>query len=410
MKLTLTQGAIAKVKRAAAGKSDLIAWDDTTHGFGLRVRGDSLVWVFQYKIGDQHRRMKLGTVAEKNCAQARKLAEAQRGRVSDAKLGHGVDPALEREKKKQESKPKPRLGTLGPVIADYLEVRKGTMKARSLEQVNHHLDKLWAPLHGLPANGIDRSIIAAEIRTIAKRKGPIAANRARASLSAFFRWAIGEGLCDDNPVTGTNKQEESGPRERSLSDTEAATVWLAAPEESDYGRIVRLLLLTGCRRDEIGSLQWSEIDTKGRTITLPKERTKNGREHVVPLSDKALKIIKDIPRRAERAHVFGSGEGGFSGWSKAKAALDKAAKLKEAWRLHDLRRTAATRMGDLGVQPHVIEAILNHVSGHKAGVAGVYNRSTYGAEKKAALDLWASHLMVAVAQATGANVTALRKA
>ena len=283
------------------------------------------------------------------------------------------------------------------------------MKPRSLEQVKHHLDKLWAPLHGMAAKEVDRAVVAAEIRSIAKRKGPIAANRARASLSAFFRWAIGEGLCDDNPVTGTNKQEESGPRERSLSDTEAATVWLAAPEESDYGRIIRLLLLTGCRRDEIGSLQWSEIDTKARTITLPKERTKNGREHVVPLSDKALQIIKDIPRR-ERAHVFGSGEGGFSGWSKAKTALDKAAKLKEAWRLHDLRRTAATRMGDLGVQPHVIEAILNHVSGHKAGVAGVYNRSTYAAEKKAALDLWAGHLMVAVAQATGANVTALRKA
>jgi integrase len=408
--MKLTQDAIAKVKRDAAGKSDHIAWDDDTHGFGLRVRGDSLVWVFQYKIGDQHRRMKLGTVAEKTCAQARKLAEAQRGRVSDAKLGHGVDPALEREKKKQESKPKPRLGTLGPVIADYLQVRNGTMKPRSLEQVKHHLDKLWAPLHSIPAKGIDRAIVAAEIRSIAKRKGPIAANRARASLSAFFRWAIGEGLCEDNPVTGSNKQEESGPRERSLTDTEAATVWLAAREESDYGRIIRLLLLTGCRRDEIGSLQWSEIDTKGRTITLQKERTKNGREHVVPLSDKALRIIKDIPRRAERAYVFGSGEGGFSGWSKAKATLDKAAKLKEAWRLHDLRRTAATRMGDLGVQPHVIEAILNHVSGHKAGVAGVYNRSTYAAEKKAALDLWASHLMVAVAQATGANVTALRKA
>jgi integrase len=409
MKLTLTQDAIAKVKRAAAGKSDLIAWDDKTHGFGLRVRGDSLVWVFQYKIGDQHRRMKLGTVAEKTCKQARALAEAQRGRVSDAKLGHGVDPAFEREKKKQESKPKPRLGTLGPMIADYLEARKDDMKPRSLEQVKHHLDTLWASLHRFSPKDVDRSAIAAEIRTIAKQRGPVASNRARASLSAFYVWAMGEGLCEDNPVTGTNKQGENTPRERCLSDAEAGTVWLAAPE-NDYGRIVRLLLLTGCRRDEIGSLQWSEIDKEARTLTLPAERTKNGRPHVVPLSDPALAILGAVTRREKRENVFGSGEGGYSGWSKAKKALDKIAKVKEPWTLHDLRRTVATRMGDLGAQPHVIEAILNHVSGHKAGVAGVYNRSTYAAEKKAALDLWASHLMVAVAQATGANVTALRKA
>jgi integrase len=125
----------------------------------------------------------------------------------------------------------------------------------------------------------------------------------------------------------------------------------------------------------------------------------------VPLSDRALAILLAIPRR-DRENVFGSGEGGYSGWSKSKAALDKAAKLKEPWTLHDLRRTVRTGLGRLGVQPHVAEAVLNHLP---PKLIRTYDRNTYAAEKKAALDLWASHLMVAVAQATGANVTALRK-
>jgi integrase len=113
-------------------------------------------------------------------------------------------------------------------------------------------------------------------------------------------------------------------------------------------------------------------------------------------------------RQLRRDLVFGQGEGGFSGWSKAKARLDKVAKLKP-WRLHDLRRTVATRMADIGVQPHIIEAVLNHISGHKAGVAGIYNRSSYSGEKRAALDLWANHLKVELAKAEGANVHKLEK-
>src|SRR5262249_52908513 len=159
------------------------------------------------------------------------------------------------------------------------------------------------------------------------------------------------------------------------TDKELATLWNSLPD-NDYGRIVRLLILTGCRRDEIGSLRWSEIDRDARLIALPGERTKNGRIHDVPLSKAALEIIDATPRRVDRDFVFGEGKGGFSGWSKAKAALDTQLNLKP-WRLHDLRRTASTRMADAGVQPHIIEAVLNHISGHKAGVAGVYNRSTY---------------------------------
>jgi len=189
-----------------------------------------------------------------------------------------------------------------------------------------------------------------------------------------------------------------------------AAIWNAAPD-SDYGRIVRLLMLAGQRKDEIASLRWSEIDASAKTITLPGNRTKNSREHVVPLSRDALDILRTIPHRNERDLVFGDGQGGYAGWSKAKATLDRRlGNVVKPWTLHDLRRTSATRMADSGVQPHIIEAVLNHVSGHKAGVAGVYNRAADEPEKRAALDTLASYIRTAVTKANGASVTRLKRA
>jgi integrase len=396
--MKLTKSTISRFK-IPAGKSEHIEFDDDMPGFGLRVRaGDKSehrTFIAQYKIGAKHRRITLGNVAKVTLEDAQKRAKRIFGKVAN-----GEDPANEKAEAR-----KTASHTLDATITSYLEARAGAMKPRSYAETKRHLKTGWQPLHGLALGSIGRANVAAEVAKIAKGSGPVAANRARASLSALYRWAIGEGLCEENPVIGTNKQEESGPRERSLSDAEAAAIWLAAPD-NDYGRIVRLILLTGCRRTELGDLKWPEIDTEASTLTLPAQRTKNSQEHIVPLTDSALAILK-VPRRAGRDNVFGSGKGGFSGWSKSKAAIDKAAKLKEDWTLHDLRRTVRTGLGKLGVQPHVAEAVLNHLP---AKLIRTYDRNTYAAEKKAALDLWASHLMVAVAKATGANVTALRKA
>jgi integrase len=218
-------------------------------------------------------------------------------------------------------------------------------------------------------------------------------------------------LCDNNPVFGTNKRDENDPRERSLSDAELAAVWLGATD-SDYGRILKLLLLTGCRRSEIGDLKWSEINDarpdlpNGKhQIELPKTRTKNHQAHIVPLSDAAMSILASIERR-DREYVFGrSRAGGFCGWSKGKTDFDQTVKLKEPWTVHDLRRTVRTGLGNLGVQPHIAEATLNHLP---PKLIRTYDRNKYESEKRAALDQWATHLKTVVAQATGANVTALR--
>ncbi|MFY9835462.1 MAG: site-specific integrase [Xanthobacteraceae bacterium] len=163
---------------------------------------------------------------------------------------------------------------------------------------------------------------------------------------------------------------------------------------------MRLLILTGQRREEIGWLEWDEVDLDRRVIALPPERTKNKRLHELPLSTQARAILERQPHRKGRDHIFGIGNGGFSGWSDCKVHLDGAildrrgrrAKPMPDWRLHDLRRTAATGMAELGVQPHIIEAVLNHVSGHKAGVAGIYNRAKYADEMRSALQCWADHV------------------
>ena len=217
-----------------------------------------------------------------------------------------------------------------------------------------------------------------------------------------------EGLAANNPVIATNRPHEPKSRERTLSDAELVEIWRAARDDA-YGRIIRLLMLTGQRRDEVGGMAWSELALDKGLWSIPASRTKNKRAHDVPLSDTALAILREMPALGERDLVFTGGRGGFSGWSKAKEALDgriaatrreaavgkgspDAAKPMPHWTLHDLRRTLATRAGDLGIAPHVVEALLNHVSGSKAGVAGVYNRSLYQVEKRTALEIWGQHI------------------
>jgi integrase len=198
-----------------------------------------------------------------------------------------------------------------------------------------------------------------------------------------------EGLADVNPTIGTHIFDEQ-TRERVLTDDEIAAVWKACRGDH-YGSIVKLLILTGQRRLEIGEVVRSEIDFPGRRIRLPGARTKNGQPHDVPLADAALLLVADMLTSHGRELLFGYGDGPFQGWSKCKARLDRDAGIAP-WRLHDLRRTVATGMAELGVLPHVVEAVLNHASGHKAGVAGVYNRALYSAEKRNALELWARHV------------------
>lgn len=403
MKLSDTKLAGLKL---GPGETDKIFFDDEIAGFGVRLReGGSRKFVLHYRIGGNQRRYTVGAVGVLKLDEAR-----QRALRALVDLGDGKDPAAQKAANKVDAKQ-----SFLSEAKSYLEVlerrvEKGEMKPRTYAEIDRHLMKHWQPLHRLVLSSINRATVATRLREIAKKHGPVAADRARSNVSTFFAWAIGEGTCETNPVDGTNKNSEYVERERSLivdgekpNYDELVAVWKGAPD-NEYGKIVRLLILTLCRRDEIASLSWSEFEKDAKLIRLPGARTKNGREHVVPLSDEAMAILGSVEARKERDLVFGSGKGGYSGWSKSKELLDKVVEIKKPWRLHDLRRTGRTGLGMLGVAPHVAEAVLNHLP---PKLMRTYDKNKYEKEKREALDLWAAHLMRLVS-GEQSNVVPLR--
>lgn len=373
------------------GKSEHYEWDDTLKGFGVKLNaGGSRNFLIQYRNREgRTRRMVVGKVGTLTLDEARKRA---RDLLSGLQVG--IDPHAEKAAAKVQA-----VVTLGSVAEAYLKQAERRLKSRSFEQVERHLKRDWRPLASMPVTEIKRANVAAQLNVIAVDGHRVKAARARSALSAMFAWAMGEGLAESNPVMGTNKPADEKARDRVLNETELRAIWRACRDDT-YGRIVRLLLLTGQRRDEVGSMSETELDLAGAVWTIPAGRTKNGLVHEVPLSRSALEILATQPRTEGRSLLFGHGVGAFSGWSNSKERLDKriaaSGVVMQPWRLHDLRRTAATGMASIGVLPHVVEAVLNHVSGAKAGVAGIYNRATYAREKREALDLWAAHVLTLV--------------
>jgi integrase len=363
--------------------TDRFEWDPKLTGFGKRTRDGRETWIIQYRLGHKQRRMTIGTCAKLTQAQAREQARKQLAQVE-----LGQDPAAAKRQSRTEAK-----NTLRSVVAQYLEAKQGAVRPRTYVEVCRYLNEHWSLLHSVPVNAVRRADVALELSKMIRKNGSAAAAKARTALSAFYVWAMGEGIAEANPVIGSNKPDDGPSRDRVLTDAELAAIWRNV--SGTYGAIVRLLILTGCRREEIGGLRWTEIDSKEWVIRLPSERVKNGRAHDVPLTDAAWSILQEQPVTGE--HVFGRAATGFSTWSQGKEGLDERLGDSVApWRLHDVRRSVATRMADLGIMPHVIEAVLNHQSGHKRGPAGVYNRSRYEREVRAALALWADHIRTLV--------------
>jgi integrase len=369
-----------------AGKTDHIIFDSDLAGFGLRYRNGKRVWIYQYAIGSGaervNGRMTIGEYPALPPAKARSIAEDL---YAGVRLGR--HPAADKKLSRTEAK-----FNFGHLVARYLQQRHNELRPTSYGEIERYLDRHASSLHGLPVKAIDRRRIADLLDTVASERGAVTSNRFHGALSALFSWAIRRGLAETNPVIGTEVRKEQA-RDRVLSDRELAIIW-GSVSGNDYADVIRLLMLTGCRAREIAELRWSEIDFEPGIISLPPERTKNSRPHEIPMSQTVRDIL--AARKNGRDFVFGRGNG-FRGWGRCKEKLDAAIEKKlgkplPGWVTHDLRRTFATRLADLGVQPHVIEAALNHISGHKGGVAGIYNRSTYKAEKAQALALWDKHI------------------
>ena len=373
---TFTKATVRKMQ-CAPGQNERLFWDAALRGFGMRtLRSGRRSWIYQYR--DEHgrtRRMVLGDVSAVGVETAREAA-----RQKAAIVAQGANPSVERKKKRA-------AGTVIEVVDEYLAFAKGRQRSRSFRETERHLRVHAAPLHHDRIEAVRRGDIASLLRRIADNSGPIAANRLRAALSAMWTWGLRTGLieADINPVTFTVRQLEK-TRVRTLSGVELKAVWKTTSDVKDYSRIVRLCLLTGCRREEIGGLRWDEIQND--RIVFGPDRMKGNLAHEIALLPMILAVLPKRPDEAE-GRVFGRRGTGFSGWSKSKIYLDaKIAHLgleMPAWGLHDLRRTVSTRLHDAGVEPLIIEALLAH---KQQGVAAVYNRASFREAKRAALMSW----------------------
>ncbi len=301
------------------GARDVLVFDETLPGFFLRIFGKSgkVTFGVKYPVAGEQRRVSLGPVLPKVLAERRKQAGDI---IAKARLGQDVQ--AEKRAAAEKAAAARRRVTLAHTVSRYLADRKGELRAKSAGEYRRYLERYWQPLHDRALNSITRADVVGVVDDLAQNSGRATADRARGALSALSAWAIDRGYCHATPVLHIRARDQGGGRSRVLGEAELAEVWRACRDD-DYGRIVRLLILTGQRKTEIGDLAWAEIvDFDKRQLALPPERTKNKRAHLVPLADGALAILAAILAIAGRDLVFGRGAGGFSGWSKAKAELD----------------------------------------------------------------------------------------
>jgi integrase len=358
-------------------KHEALFWDPGCRGFGLRALSSGRrSWIYQYR--DEHKRTR--RIALGDASAVALDAARQAARQYAANVTKGANPSAERKAKKS-------AASVLSIVEAYLKYAKTRQRPRSYEETERHLLKHAAALHHERAEAVRRGDIASLLERVSNTSGAFAANRCRAALSAMWSWGprTGQIQSDSSPVAFTVRHAEKA-RTRTLADDELRAIWFATEGEGDYARIVRLCMLTACRREEIGGLQWGEVQVD--RLLIGADRMKAASEHEVPLLP-AIAIALPTKPEAANGKVFGRTGTGFSGWSKSKTALDF--KIAEAgtkmlpWRLHDLRRTFSTRLHDAGVEPIVIEALLAH---KQQGVAAVYNRASFREAKRTALQKW----------------------
>jgi len=378
----------AAVSNLSPGTGDRFEWDDTLPGFGVRARGGKLTYVAQFRVGAQTRRKTIGDVRKLDLDIARKIA-----RQLFAQAALGVDAAAERRAKTRAA----AAPTVGAVADMYCSAKRSVWRPATQQVAEIYFRRQWGPLRDLPIAmppAAMRPRVAARLHEIAKESGLVSARQARTHLRALFNWAAREGLCEANPAAFTNDPAQGvKSRERTLSDDELQMVWRAC-QDDDFGRIIKLLVLTGCRRSEIGSLCWNELDIDTGMMTVPGGRTKNHRTLELTLPGVAADILRSIAARPGQDFLFGSGSGGYKSWDSGMEALNKrisaAGKPLENWSLHDVRRTVRSGMGKLGIAPHVAERVIGHAA---RGVEATYDRYSYAPQIKAALAAWADHVV-----------------
>jgi integrase len=280
--------------------------------------------------------------------------------------------------------------------------RSGAETSRLLRR---EIGKAWG---SRSIHEITKRDVVEVIAAIEQRGAPIAANKTLKTLKTFLRWCVGRAVLDRSPADGVPLPTKEISRDRVLVDDELARVITAARKiGGPYGGIVELLALTAQRREEVARASSDELDIEQRIWTLPKGRTKNGKQHTVHLSNEAIVVLN----RANKIGPFVfsiDGAKPFQEFSRAKRELDELSGVT-GWRLHDLRRTCVSGMARLGIPPHVADKILNHQSGTISGVAAVYQRHDFLAERKDALERWGAHVRKILTEASSDHQNSIRR-
>jgi len=378
----LTKSMIDELK---PGASDTVYWDDSLAGFGLKVtpRGRK-VFIVLYRTKDGFSRLRkytIGPYGQITPAIARITAQ----KVLAARL-EGKDPAGEKRRLRQ----KVIRDAIEDVVADYR--LRHVNAIRSASETNRILDReVLNRWKGRSIHEITRQDVLKLLDEIVDRGSPGMANRVFTVVRALCNWAIGRGILERSPCAGLSKPSQGQSRDRVLSDDELRAVIFAARQAGKpYGAIVELLALTGQRRNEVASMTWQEFDLDKALWTIPGNRAKNGRPHLVHLSPRAIELITAQDKSRDLVFPILSGKP-FMSFPRTKQQLDQVCGVRD-WALHDLRRTVVSGMAALGVAPHVADKILNHQSGTISGVAAVYQRHEFPAERRVAIELWANHI------------------
>ena len=401
----MASGQISKrsVDAFVPGASVQFLWDrggrECVNGFGVRVTPAGIKsYVFQYRLGGREAPTRRVTIGKHGAW----TPDTARARAKDLErmVDAGIDPAdADKERRRQ---------AVDLAFSSYVgRFADGYLKAswKRWEEAQRLLEREAVPVLGAkPLPKITRSDLSDLWERVADR--PALARQAFAVMRKLFRWAVDRGDIERSPMDGAKAPRAVPARDRVLNDDEIKLLWAAADAEGGaYGTFYQLLIVTGQRKDEVAKLEWKELDRGNAVWLLPPARAKNATAHLVPLSPVAVSILDGIAggkKWPRKGYVLStSGLAPISNFSRSKAQIDKrldalvdkhGSDPVPPWRVHDLRRTVATGLQRLGVRFEVTEAVLNHVSGSKSGVAGVYQRHDWKAEKRDALDAWGEHV------------------